>query len=79
MKKYPEHRTLPQRAIDKLIKEFTGTYAKNAKPVLFINTSLMTDLEKKKLSKEKVILLDVKNIKKMLRGIDILKEIEKHE
>lgn len=79
VKKYPEHKTLPQDAIDKLIKEFSGTYAKDAKPVLFINTSLMTDNEKKKLRREKVILLDVKNIKKMLRGIDILKEIEKHE
>lgn len=76
VKKYNEHKTLPQSEIDRLVSNFSNIYKKII-PVLFVNTSLITDESKKKLQSERIIILDVKNIKKMMRGIDILKEVTK--
>lgn len=74
VKKYKDLEVLSQKEIDRLVMEFSNIY-KTIIPVLFINTSLMTDESKEKLQKEKIIILDVKNIKKMMRGIDVLKEV----
>lgn len=74
VKKYKDLEVLSQKEIDRLVREFSNIY-KTIIPVLFINTSLMTDESKEKLQKEKIIILDVKNIKKMMRGIDVLKEV----
>ena len=74
VKKYADVEVLSQEEIDKLVDKFSNIY-KTIIPVLFINTSLITDESKKKLQSEDIIILDVKNIKKMMRGIDILKEV----
>lgn len=74
VKKYKDVEVLSQKEIDRLVREFSNIY-KTIIPVLFINTSLMTDESKEKLQREEIIILDVKNIKKMMRGIDVLKEV----
>ena len=74
VKKYKNVEVLSQKEIDRLVREFSNIY-KTIIPVLFINTSLMTDESKEKLQREEIIILDVKNIKKMMRGIDVLKEV----
>ncbi len=74
VKKYADVEVLSQEEIDKLVDKFSNIY-KTIIPVLFINTSLITDESKKKLQSEDIIILDVKNIKKMMRGIDVLKEV----
>lgn len=58
--------------IDNLEGVFDGI-----KPLLVINTSFLTEKSKKILLKHDVIILDVKNIKKMLDGRDMIEEIEK--
>ncbi|MGI5948884.1 restriction endonuclease [Peptoniphilus sp.] len=75
IKKYEDYKVLPHAEAEKLIKDFTGI-SKDIKPVLFINTSLLRDETKERLKNEKVIILDVKNINKMLNNRDILKEID---
>lgn len=47
------------------------------KPVLIINSSFLSEESKDELLKHNVIILDVKNIKKMLNGRDMLAEIER--
>ena len=47
------------------------------KPLLVINTSFLTEESKNELIGHNVIILDVKNIKKMLKGRDMIIEIEK--
>lgn len=46
------------------------------KPLLVINTSFLSEKSKSILINHDVIILDVKNIKKMLNGRDMIKEIE---
>lgn len=75
IKKYENYKIFPHSEAEKLIKNFSRI-TKGITPVLFINTSLLKDETKEKLKKEKVIILDVKNINKMLDNRDILKEID---
>ncbi|MET3616707.1 hypothetical protein ABID14_000327 [Peptoniphilus olsenii] len=75
IKKYEEYEILPNYEAEKLVKSFSCLY-NNITPVLFIDTSLLREETKTKLKNEKVIILDVKNINKMLKNRDILKEID---
>lgn len=74
VKKYNDYDILPQDEISRLVNQFEHIYD-DLTPVLFINTSLLTDESKRKLLDEEVVVLDVKNIKKMLDGRDMLGEI----
>lgn len=74
VKKYNDYDILPQDEVNRLVNQFEHIYD-DLTPVLFINTSLLTDESKKKLLDEEVVVLDVKNIKKMLDGRDMLGEI----
>lgn len=48
----------------------------NIRPVLVINTSFLKKESKNELIAKNVLILDVKNIKKMLKGRDMIREIE---
>lgn len=74
IKKYKVYETLPEEEVDKLVKQFNNIF-ENLIPVLFIDTSLLTEISKNRLLDEKVIILDIKNIKKMLNKRDMIMEI----
>lgn len=59
-----------------LIETFEGKINNRVKPLLIINTSLLSEESKEELLKHDIILLDVKNIQKMLNGRDMIFEIE---
>ena len=75
IKKYKDIEVLPEEEVKKLLNKFSNLY-ENIIPVLFINTSFLKKETKEKLKNEKVIILDIKNILKMLDGRDILAEID---
>ena len=75
IKKYRNTEVLSEEEVQKLLYKFSDLYDKII-PVLFINTSFLKKETKEKLKKERVIILDIKNILKMLDGRDILGEIE---
>ncbi|MBS6534951.1 restriction endonuclease [Peptoniphilus harei] len=75
IKKYRNTEVLSEKEVQKLLDKFSGLYDKII-PVLFVNTSFLKKETKEKLKKERVIILDIKNILKMLDGRDILGEIE---
>lgn len=77
IKKYRNTEVLSEKEVQKLLDKFSGLYDKII-PVLFINTSFLKKETKEKLKKERVIILDIKNILKMLDGRDILDEIESY-
>lgn len=77
IKKYRNTEVLSEKEVQKLLDKFSGLYDKII-PVLFINTSFLKKETKEKLKKERVIILDIKNILKMLDGRDILGEIESY-
>lgn len=76
LKKYNDFETLPQDEVDKLVRQFENI-SNDLIPILFINTSLLTDKSKERLLQEKIIILDIKNIKKMLKKRDMIGEIVK--
>ncbi len=75
IKKYRNTEVLSEKEVQKLLDKFSDLYDKII-PVLFVNTSFLKKETKEKLKKERVIILDIKNILKMLDGRDILGEIE---
>lgn len=77
IKKYKDTEVLSEKEVQKLLDKFSGLYEKII-PVLFVNTSFLKKETKEKLKKERVIILDIKNILKMLEGLDILGEIESY-
>lgn len=77
IKKYKDTEVLSEKEVQKLLDKFSGLYEKII-PVLFVNTSFLRKETKEKLKKERVIILDIKNILKMLEGRDILGEIESY-
>ena len=77
IKKYRNTEVLSEKEVQKLLDKFSGLYDKII-PVLFVNTSFLKKETKEKLKKERVIILDIKNILKMLDGRDILGEIESY-
>lgn len=77
IKKYKDTEVLSEKEVQKLLDKFSCLYEKII-PVLFVNTSFLKKETKEKLKKERVIILDIKNILKMLEGRDILGEIESY-
>lgn len=75
IKKYNDTHVLSQEEVDALVNKFSGIY-EDITPVLFINTSFLKEETKQKLKDENVIILDIKNILKMLEKRDILAEID---
>lgn len=70
-----------QRDIDKglareLAHNFKNLQDERVRPVLVINTSFLKEESKNELIAADVLILDVKNIKKMLKGRDMIREIE---
>lgn len=70
-----------QRDIDKgfareLAHNFKNLKDERVRPVLVINTSFLKEESKNELIAADVLILDVKNIKKMLKGRDMIREIE---
>ncbi|MFO3715850.1 hypothetical protein [Anaerococcus cruorum] len=70
-----------EKKVDRhFIKKLIGMYEnliEGIVPVLVINTSFLDDSSKKELLNHDVIILDVKNIQKMLAGRDMVAEIER--
>lgn len=77
IKKYKSYKTLPEKEVDKLVKQFENVF-ETMVPILFIDTSLLTEKSKDRLIREKVIILDIKNITKMLNKRDMIMEILKN-
>lgn len=66
---------MPESEVKSLVNKFSALY-QGITPVLFINTSFLKKETKEKLKRENVIILDIKNILKMLDNRDILAEID---
>ncbi len=71
---YSEGDYITQKQVEELVDKFKGIF-KNINMLLVINTSLLSDDSKDYLLNPSVIIMDPKNIKKLLAGRDILGEI----
>lgn len=74
IKNYKSTDKISDDIIHNLIKDFKGL-GQGFIPILIINSSYLTERSKEKLLKADVIVLDIKNIKKMHKGIDMVAEI----
>ena len=74
IRNYEYGHKLSKKEISNMIKDFRGA-VKGLIPVLIINSTYLTDEDKDRLLNEDVIILDIKNIKKMQRGRDMVEEI----
>lgn len=74
IKNYKSTDKISDDIIHNLIKDFMGL-RESFIPILIINSSYLTERSKEKLLKADVIILDIKNIKKMHKGRDMVAEI----
>ena len=74
IRNYEYGHKVSKKEISKMIKDFRGAVEKLI-PILIINSTYLTDAARNKLLRERVIILDVKNIKKMRKGRDMVSEI----
>lgn len=74
IKNYNSMNKVSDDLIHNLIKDFKGI-DENLIPILIINSSYLSERSKEKLLKADVIILDIKNIKKMHKGRDMVSEI----
>lgn len=74
IKNYKSTDKISDDIIHNLIKDFKGL-GQGFIPILIINSSYLTERSKAKLLKADVIVLDIKNIKKMHKGRDMVAEI----
>ncbi len=74
IKNYKSMHKVSDNIIHNLIKDFKGI-DEGLIPILIINSSYLTEKSKEKLLKANVIILDIKNIKKMQKGRDMVSEI----
>ena len=74
IKNYKSMDKVSDDIIHNLIKDFKGL-GEAFIPILIINSSYLTERSKEKLLKADVIILDIKNIKKMHKGRDMVSEI----
>lgn len=75
VKNYETREEIDHNFVLQMIDNLEGIL-EGVKPVLVINTSFLREKSKSILTNHDVIILDVKNIKKMLNGRDMVKEIE---
>ncbi|WP_297282083.1 hypothetical protein [uncultured Anaerococcus sp.] len=76
IKNYNYQKEVDKDFIQELLDQYTDL-TQDITPLLIINTSYLDEQSKKELLKHKVIILDVKNVKKMIAGRDMVSEIEK--
>lgn len=74
IRNYDYGHKVSKKEISSMIKDFRGA-VEDLIPVLIINSTYLTDAAKNKLLRERVIILDIKNIKKMHKGRDMVSEI----
>lgn len=74
IRNYNYDHKISEKEISKMIRDFRGA-VKDLIPVLIINSTYLTDQAKEKLLRADVIILDIKNIKKMHKGRDMVAEI----
>ncbi|WBW49885.1 restriction endonuclease [Peptoniphilus equinus] len=65
---------LDREEVTEMIRQLESIY-EGLRPVLVINSSFLKEASKEELLSHEVIILDIKNIKKMLQGRDMLGEI----
>ncbi len=73
---YKSKRDIDKGFAKKLAQNFKNLKDERVRPVLVINTSFLKEESKNELIAYDVLILDVKNIKKMLKGRDMIREIE---
>lgn len=76
IKNYKYYKVVDQDFVKQLIIQYEGLI-NDITPILIINTSFLDDPSKKELLTHNVIILDVKNIQKMIKGRDMVAEIER--
>lgn len=76
IRNYDSKEEIDHNFVVEIISRFEGVL-KGIKPVLVINTSFLSEKSRNKLLNHDLIILDVKNIKKMLDGRDMILEIER--
>lgn len=76
IKNYEYEKTVDKHFIGKLINQYENLL-EGIVPILIINTAFLDDFSKKELLNHDVIILDVKNIQKMVAGRDMVAEIER--
>lgn len=76
IKNYKYDKVVDQNFVKQLIIQYEGLI-NDITPILIINTSFLDDPSKKELLTHNVIILDVKNIQKMIKGRDMVAEIER--
>ncbi|WP_296111895.1 hypothetical protein [uncultured Anaerococcus sp.] len=74
IRNYRQSRQLSEKEIEKILSNF-GEVQEGLIPILIINSSYLTKSSKEKLLDRDVIILDIKNIKKMHGGRDMVAEI----
>lgn len=74
IRNYKYDHKISEKEIKKMIRDFRGA-VEDLIPVLIINSTYLTDHAKEKLLRADVIILDIKNIKKMHKGRDMVGEI----
>lgn len=76
IKNYEYEAVVSDEFIEKLLNQYEGLLD-SITPILIIHSSYLNDKSKKELLDHDVIILDVKNIKKMIDGRDMVAEIER--
>lgn len=74
IRNYDYGRKIYNDEVSKIIKAFEGS-GKGIIPILIINSSYLTEESKEDLLRADFIILDIKNIKKMYKGRDMVSEI----
>lgn len=74
IKNYDFEKNLSESFIKEMIEKINGIDSR-IRPILIINSSYLTEKSKDELIKKDVIILDIKNIKKMQKGRDMVSEI----
>lgn len=76
IRNYKSQRDIDKGFARKLANNFKNLKDERVRPLLVINTSFLKEESKNELIAADVLILDVKNIKKMLKGRDMIREIE---
>lgn len=74
IRNYDYGKKIANEEVSKIIKAFEG-FGKGIIPILIINSSYLTEESKDDLLRADFIILDIKNIKKMYKGRDMVSEI----
>lgn len=76
IRNYKRQRDIDKGFANKLADDIKNIRDDDIRPVLVINSSFLKEESKNELIFRNVLILDVKNIKKMLNGRDMIREIE---